>query len=156
MERVALWRPGEFARACRRTFLEPADLPLTLRVGWFLQRLPRRMASVSLPAFLSTLGTPGSRDDGLHEAVARVARIRQAWLNRPAFASRDTCYARALTLYHFLPAPRGSLCFRVGVERGARGERLHGHAWVTHHGELLEAPDAVREGRVEPLWAHRS
>ncbi len=156
MADLRLWHPVEFVRACRRTFADPGDVVLALRVGWFLGRLPRRMARESLPAFLAGLGSRASSDHSPADATARIARVRQAWLNRAGFSSRNTCYARALTLYHFLPAPPGSLRFHVGVERGRRGERLRGHAWVSHRGAMLEAPDPVLEGRVETLWVHPS
>lgn len=42
-----------------------------------------------------------------------------------------------------------------GVEPGAdANDRIHGHAWVTLDGELLEAPEPVLAGRVRELYVY--
>lgn len=153
----AIWTPLAFLRACRRTFERPSDFVLALRVGWFLWVLPRRVARESVPVLLESLGSLSPRTPvSLWPRVARIARVRQAWLNRLAFGSRNTCYARAITMFHFLGA-RGDVCFHLGVEREVGGgDRLHGHAWVTYRGELLEGPESVTAGRVEELYVFPS
>jgi len=150
----SLLDPGEFARGWRRTFQQSGDFTLALRIGWFVWSLPRRMAREPLPSLLSRLGsTSGRASAAIGPHVQHIARLRQAWLNRSVLAARNTCYVRALTLYHFLVVDRAELRFHLGVEPAVdRGERLHGHAWVSFRGELLEPPEPVMAGRVEELY----
>ena len=140
-----------------RTFKQPSDVLLCLRIGYFLCALPRRLERVPLPEILRRLG--GARRartwaDDLDAGVERVARLRQAWLNLSALAARNTCYVRAITLFRFLDGG-GHLRIHLGVEQGVSADdRLRGHAWVTHHGRLLEPPEPVLAGRVKELYVY--
>jgi hypothetical protein len=151
---LALMNPSEFARGWRRTFRSSGDFILALRIGWFVWSLPRHMARAPLPDLLARLGSTSSAEPAaIGLGVERVARLRQAWLNRSLLAGRNTCYVRALTLFHFLHADRGELRFHLGVEPVVdHDDRLRGHAWVSYRGELLEPPEPVSAGRVEELY----
>ena len=54
---------------------------------------------------------------------------------------------RAFTLYRFVDAGERDLRIHFGVELD-RSDRLHGHAWVTVDGELLEGPPEVTDGSI--------
>jgi len=125
--------PRRFARALRRTFRRPADVWLTLRIGWFVWRAPADLGGRDLPSFLDRLQRarrPPAPDPA--SAYERVARLRQPWLHLPGLRGRNTCYVRALTLYRFLDPGAGDLELHLAVEDGYdAGDRLHGHAWVS-------------------------
>ncbi len=141
-----------------RTFRQPSDVLLCLRIGYFLCVLPRRLERLPLPEILRRIGASGRRAGAtanpIDADVERVARLRQAWLNLPRLAARNTCYVRAITLFRFLDGG-GKLCIHIGVEPGvAADDRLRGHAWVTHQGRLLEPPEPVVAGRVKELYVY--
>ncbi len=135
-----------------RTFLVPGDVVLALQIGWFLHRLPRRMARTALPQLLDQLRQ--SRRPG-YCPLERVLRLRGPWLSR-VLPSHNTCYVRALCVYRFLTPGLGRIMrVHFGVEPGVDpGDRLRGHAWVTVDGELLEAPEPVVAGRVKEIYSH--
>lgn len=126
-------RPGRLTRAFRRTFRRPADVWLTLRIGWFVWRVPAELARRDLTSFLDRMRRarrPRSPDP--ESAYERVARLRQPWLRLPGWRDRNTCYVRALTLYRFLDPGEGDLELHLAVEDGYDpGDRLHGHAWIS-------------------------
>ena len=86
----------------------------------------------------------------------RIARLRRLVLRVPGLRARNTCYMRALTMYRFLDAGDATVRFHVGVEeRDDPAVRLHGHAWVSVDGVVIEeGPLAVgrpmREVDVDP------
>lgn len=125
--------PRRLARVLRRTFRRPADVWLTLRIGWFVWRAPSDLAGRDLPSFLHRLRRarrPTAPDPA--SAYERVARLRQPWLRLPGWRDRNTCYVRALTLYRFLDPGEGDIELHLAVEDGYdAGDRLHGHAWVS-------------------------
>ncbi|MDQ6824958.1 MAG: lasso peptide biosynthesis B2 protein, partial [Candidatus Eremiobacteraeota bacterium] len=130
---------GLFQRA--RLLLDtPADIPLALKIGYFIYRTPTALAGLTLPGFLSRVQSaprPAARD--LRAATEKIVRIREAWLRRSFLRTHDTCYVRALTLYRFLDPGGRNVRIHFGVEERANAtERLRGHAWVTVDGQLLE------------------
>jgi hypothetical protein len=129
---------------------------LCLRIGHFVWRLPRLLDVRPLPEVLAAIRQPPGRSaEDVDRQVARVGRLRQAWLNLPPLAARNTCYVRAITLYRFLGAGGGALRIHFGVEPGVSADdRVRGHAWVTHGGELLEPPEPVVAGRVREIYAY--
>jgi Transglutaminase-like superfamily len=137
-------------RVVRGVLRHPRDVPLALRVGWFLFRAPVELDSQDLRAFLGRLhDAPRPRATDLCQGMQRVVRVRRAWLSLPLLRRRDTCYLRALTLYRFLDGHGRHVMLHFGVEPPrAPGERLHGHAWVTVDGELLEGPPDTDLARV--------
>jgi len=150
------WTPFEVWRGLRRTFKSPRDIPLCMRIGLFVWRLPRTLENRSLTEVLSAIRQPSVENgEDLEAQVRRVGRLRYAWLNLPALAERNTCYLRAMTLYRFLRVGEGSLKIHFGVEPGvSANDRVRGHAWVTHDGKLLEPPEPVVAGRVREIYVY--
>ena len=148
------WTPAEIWQGLRRTFDSPWDVPLCLRIGWFVWRLPASMERRPLPEVLAGIRQPmGDAGEAIDGQVGRIGRLRQAWLNLPSLAARNTCYVRAITLYRFLRPDRGTLRIHFGVEPGVSpDDRVRGHAWVTHEGDLLEPPEPVVAGRVREIY----
>jgi len=144
------WAKQGLTRGFARTFHRPADLMLAFRIGVFLWQLPRRLDRQPLDSLLREL----AEGSDLQSDAQRISRIRQAWLASPLFRERNTCYIRALTLYRFLGDQRNSKRIHFGVEPGMRpGDRIHGHAWVTLDGDVLEAPEPLLSGRVRELYS---
>ncbi len=139
-----------------RVFKSPGDLTLIFRIGFFIWALPRTMQKSGLPKFLERIQDarrPHALD--LADGVERIARLRQPWFRLPALAPRNTCYTRAITLYRFLSVPNSSLKIHFGVEPSRNpGDPMHGHAWVTADGNMLEPPDPVLAGRVKELYVY--
>ena len=149
------WARDGIVRGLTRTFRQPADVVLALRIGVFLWRLPRRLDRQPLDGVLRELATEsGDASSDLHSDAQRISRLRQAWLASPLFRARNTCYIRALTLFRFLAHDGRSLRIHFGVEPGTHpGDRVRGHAWVTAGEEVLEAPEPLLSGRVSELYA---
>lgn len=123
-------------------------LPLWLAVGHFLMRAPSRLARNELPAFLAKLAAqPRDGSD-----FARVTRLSRRWLRLFPLRSRDTCYLRSLVFFRFIDARGGDLCVHFGVDEPQAGERLHGHAWVSLDGKLLNPPATLAEGRLREIY----
>lgn len=141
------WTPRGVLQRFGRVVQEPGDLPLCLYIAAFIAGAPRAIASQNLPAFIARLRTHAPK-----ARAERIVRLRSFVLSRPMFGRANTCYVRALTLYRFLDADENALRVHFGIERREHaGERLHGHAWVTLDGEMLEGPPAVREGRIREI-----
>jgi hypothetical protein len=150
------WTPRGVAQRARNIFRQPGDVALTVRIGWCLWRLPRRLERGELPALLADLRAaprPAAADPAA--AGQRIARLRQQWWRLPAFRRRNTCYMRALVLYRFLDPGTRPMRIHFGVTPGADPlDRLHGHAWVTVDGEIFEAPAPVLAGNVREIYRH--
>jgi hypothetical protein len=136
------WTPWGAAIRLARVVRRPSDLAVMARIGWFVLRLPDDVQRSHLGEFLNRLASaprPAARAPG--EGAERIVRLRQPWLRVPGLRSRDTCYIRALTLYRFLDAPGHVVRLHVGAEwHDKPGGVLHGHAWVTLDGQILEGP----------------
>jgi hypothetical protein len=132
------------------------NLRLNWQIGYFLLRAPRQLAALPLPKLLERLRrAPRPTFADAEASLARVARTRHRWLQRPGFRRSDTCYMRALTVYRFLDASGRDLRIHYGVEHTAVGSDLpRGHAWVSLDGRLLEPPLPVVEGRVREIFAY--
>ena len=129
-------------------------LPLALQMGLFIWRLSVPLERQGLAEFLGELARGRRPPCGdVDRAVARLARLRRRWLRLPGFRRRDTCYTRALVLFRFLDPGRGALRIHLGTEPPrAPGGNVHGHAWVSLDGRILEPlPEAVAQ-RVLPLY----
>jgi len=149
------WGADGIWRGIRRTFRKPADVALAVRIGVFLIVMPRRLETRPLDGVLSEIERARSSSRGEANDVARISRLRQAWLASPLLRERNTCYVRAITLYRFLDAGGGKMRIHFGLEPGTDpGNRLRGHAWVTLDDELLEAPEPVLAGRVSELYVY--
>jgi hypothetical protein len=136
------------ARAARMTLgaaikgaRSPSDLVLTIRIGLFVLRLPSELGKRDVTTFLRELRAaprPSARD--VDASVERIRRIAAAVLSLPRFWHWNTCYVRALILYRFVDARDREMQLHLGIEQRGPEERLHGHAWLTLAGEVLEAP----------------
>lgn len=145
--------PEHLLLRLRRTIHRPSDLWFTLRIGWFLWRIPARINRQNLPSVLAQLAKasrPTSSDPA--SAAERIIRLRGLWLRRKPFLSRNTCYLRALTLYRFLDAGHHEMRIHFAVEPGNAAERHRGHAWITLDGQSWEPPDAVQAARVREIF----
>lgn len=144
-----------FAKHLKRSVKDFREVPLLLRIGFFLLNGPRELGGIDLADFLHTLRNAQKARVGRSTAgFEQVVRLRQFWLSLPILRWRNTCYVRALTLYRFLDSGTGDLKIHFGVEPGARPyDRLRGHAWVTFDGHVLEE-FAVLEKSVREIYVH--
>ena len=134
-------------RQLRALIRHPHDLVLLPAIGIFIARLPQRIERAqSLPHLLRELRN--SRTP--RASQARIVRLRGWWMWK-RFGAMNTCYGRALTLYRFLDAPDEAIELHMGIETREGSERLHGHAWVTVSGSIVEGPDEVLQGRVREV-----
>lgn len=150
------WSPVGFMQRYRTIVCQPGDLWLALRIGWFFWTAAGALERRDMPAFLDHLrSAPRSTTTDIRAGIERIVRLRQPWTRWSLLRNRNTCYTRALVLYRFLdPGPR-PMRIHFGVEAGMDpDDRLHGHAWVTVDGEIIEAPEPVRQGRVREIYAH--
>ncbi len=136
------WTPWGATARLARVIRTPSDLPLLLRIGWFVVRVPSDMERLHLDAFLDGLAAAARpRASDPWSSRDRIARLRAPWLRLPHFRRRDTCYIRALTLYRFVDGGSHDVQLRVGAEWFDRpGGVLRGHAWVDIDGTVLEGP----------------
>jgi hypothetical protein len=151
------WAADGIVRGLRSTIRRPSDAVLAARIGLFIARMPRRLARRPLDQLLNEVDLERRSANGRTESagVDRISILRQAWLASPLFRNRNTCYLRAFVLYRFLDVGSGKLAIHFGVEPGMNeSDRLHGHAWVSLAGDVLEAPEPVLAGRVTELFSH--
>ena len=149
---VRKWAANGLLSGVRRTLQDPGDIALAGRIGFFLLLIARRLDKTPLGELLKEID---EHRGATVRGVERIARLRQAWLASPFMSARNTCYVRAMTLYRFLDSGSQVKRIHFGVEPGVSAtDRLHGHAWVTLDGELLEAPEPVLAGRVRELYAY--
>ncbi len=136
------WTPWGATIRLARTVRKPSDLAVMVRVGWFVLRLPDDVERSHLGKFLEHLATASRPPSPTPlESAERIVLLRQPWLRIPGLRSRDTCYVRAMTLYRFLDAHGHEARLHVGAEwHDKPGGVLHGHAWVTLDGQILEGP----------------
>jgi hypothetical protein len=141
------------AGVLRRAIRTPSDLILIIRIGVFMIRVPNELAQANLSTFLERLrNAPRPKARNLTFGAERIKRLRAACLAMPVLWRRDSCYVRALTLYRFLDPGLRKVDVHFGVELpDSRMQRLHGHAWVTVDREILEAPQAVFDGRIREI-----
>jgi hypothetical protein len=115
----------------------------------FIASAPRLLADGDLRIVLKRLRTSGRVP---RASYGRIRRMRAMCLRFAPLANRNTCYVRALTLYRYLDAPDEAIGIHFGIERRESTHlRLHGHAWVTLDGHLLEGPQAVTDGRIHEI-----
>ena len=130
--------------------LKGNKLPLWLAVGHFILRAPARLGRTPLPSFLARLAAQIR-----HGAeFAEVHRLTQRWLRLPGLRGADTCYLRSLVLFRFVDPRGGDLCLHFGVDEPRDGGRLHGHAWVSLRGEMLNPPPSHAEGRLREIYRY--
>ncbi|MFN2449583.1 MAG: lasso peptide biosynthesis protein [Candidatus Baltobacteraceae bacterium] len=146
------WTPRGIAQRFRAVVGHPRNLPLFVQVGWFIATAPNRMAKTELSSFVRTL-----REGALRRADrGTLSRMRAFWLVR-FFPRHNTCYIRAMTLYRFLQCDTGRLRLHFGIEhRSNSRERLHGHAWVSHDGSVIEGPPIAFTGGVREIVLEKS
>jgi hypothetical protein len=143
------WRSTAPLRAAIRT---PGDAALALRIAFFALRAPRELERADVPSYLDTLRRaerPQSADR--ETSQRRIVRLRNGVLALPRLWRRNNCYLRALVLYRFLDAPDGDVRLHLGIEERESAEHLHGHAWVTVDGEVVEGPEGVLLERLREI-----
>jgi len=139
-------RAGEIVRMAVHS---PGDVVLCFAIMRFIIGLPAALERCDVRAFVRELErAPRPRARDAMTSYRRVVRIRDACLALPGLWQRNTCYVRAFTLYRFLDPADHCAALHVGVESRRDADRLRGHAWITLDGELLEGPDAVRDGAL--------
>lgn len=141
------WSPSWIAHHLHRVIKTPADVPLSLAIGWFLVRAPDDLARRHLVDFLERVRSRKRPVlEQLGSGIDRIIRLRNAWLGLPFLRGRDSCYMRSLTLYRFLDIEEDRIELHLGVDRpeGPAG-RLHGHTWVTVDGAVVEEPSDAAE-----------
>lgn len=150
------WTPVGLVQRLRRTIRQPGDLVLALRIGYFLWKVPRRLDRSDLPTLLRELRSCARpRSNRLESDLARIIRLRQAWLGLPFFSARNTCYTRAFTLYRFLEPGHRRLRIHLGIEEpSVSKDRMRGHAWVSVDGVVVEPPEPVVQGRVREIFRY--
>ena len=142
------WTPHGLMQRYRRIVCEPGDLRLCWQIAVFVARAPRLIETQDLRSFIDGLRS----DPAPRGRYAQVARLRSFVLSKPWFARANTCYVRALTLYRFLDERDGDIGLHFGIERRACvSDRLHGHAWITLKGKMLEGPPEAVEGRIREI-----
>ena len=112
-----------------RLIQEPADVKLSLQLGYFIWRVPDWLERMPLPQLLQNLDAAApAATRGLDASLERVKRLSRPWFKLPMLRNRNTCFLRALMFYRFLDrqtSPR-RIHFVVEQRRGP-GERLRGH-----------------------------
>lgn len=137
-----------------RLATHPKEALLALHMAAFIARVPALLAQSDLPTLLRRMREERNVPRASFETV-RV--IRGICLRLVPLANRNTCYVRALTLYRYVDVPDAELALHLGIEhRDAAHTRLHGHAWVTRNGSVLEAPTAVTDGKIYEIPLKRS
>ena len=134
----------------------PGDVVLSLRIAWFMWRLPGRMRALTVPQLLDSIRAMPRSGTGVLEAdVERIRRLRGMWFGLPALAPYNTCFMRALTTYRFLDPGNGAMRFLMVIEPGrAADDRLRSHAWVTLDGKVVEEVDMTGAGVTHGLYSH--
>lgn len=148
-----IWAKLEGLRRFKRAVRSLGDVFLAVQIGLFVLLAPIELQRKNLGRYLADHERRRelARND-LSSDVRRIVRIRRAWLKLGCLRSHDTCYVRALTLHRFLPAGHGAVKIHFGVEPSVgRNGRLHGHAWVTVGGVIVEGPDEARAGRLHEI-----
>jgi hypothetical protein len=137
----------------------PRDFVLAVRIGCFVRQLPADLARHDLTTFLQHLRRAGGKQprdpSDVRAQAPHIRRIAMAVLSLPGFWRWNTCYVRALVIYHFLPAGENDVQLHIGIEQRGPQRALHGHAWLTLGDELVEAPDDVMLSSLReiPLYA---
>jgi hypothetical protein len=130
-------------------------IPLWMQIGLFIWRLPRELESRPLNQVLAKMrGARRVRAEDVDAGVRRIAKIRRRWLRLRFWTGRNTCYTRALVMFRFVDPNGGVLEFHLGAEPArVAGANIHGHAWVTLNGLVLEPLPGSIASRVSDLYA---
>lgn len=150
------WSLRGIYQRLRRMFSTPADIPLALQIGYFIWRVPSELEITHLSGMLD-----GFRQDrrphasSLDAGVERLMRLSEPWLRRRFFRARNTCYLRAMILYRYLDSGGEDMSIHYVIEPPRdTGDRLHGHAWVTVSGEVLDVEDFSIIDRSREIFRH--
>lgn len=136
-------------RTALRLARRPSDAFLLLHMAMFIATTPRLLSKGDLRKALGRIRTTGRITRASYE---RIQLLRGICLRFGPLVKSNTCYVRALTLYRYLDAPDDRVAVHFGIELQKPGdERLHGHAWVTVDGKILEGPPAALEGRIREI-----
>jgi hypothetical protein len=128
------------------------DAALAARIGLFVVRAPRDLERADLRSYLRALRrAPRPPARNREASQQRIVRLRNGVLALPRLWRRNTCYVRALVLYRFLDAGDADVRLHLGVEERGFGEHLHGHAWVSVNGEVVEGPEGVLLERLQEI-----
>ena len=115
----------------------------------FIVKAPRLLAKGDLRSVLRGIRQTGRFFRTNYE---RIRIMRGICLRFAPLANCNTCYIRALTLYRYLDAPDDVTAIHLGIEFQRPGDAgLHGHAWVSVDGKILEGPPEAFEGRIREI-----
>lgn len=148
-------RSGGHWRRLRHAIRQPRDLIYALRLGVFIARLPRRVATHSLPALLESMhGQRVLPARNVDEGVERLARLGAVWTGLPVFRGHQNCYVRAMYTFRFLAVNGASKRIHFLVEPGeSPGAHPKGHAWVTVDGRILDTEVAHLAQRCREIYS---
>jgi hypothetical protein len=150
------WSPRGIYQRLRKTIKMPADVPLALRIGYFIWRVPSELEITHLSGMLDQFrqaNRPHAYDPD--SGVKRLMRLSEPWLRRGFFRARNTCYLRAMILYRYLDPGEMDMSIHYVVEPPRNtGDRLHGHAWVTVSDEVLDVEDFSIVDRSSEIFRH--
>lgn len=138
-------------QAARRMIRQPDDVVLSLRLGYFIWRVPQWLEGMPLPKLLERLQE--TRQDA-QISLERVNRLSRPWFRLPPLRGYNTCYLRALMFYRFLDAQgqRMQIHFVVEPPRTAN-DRLRGHGWVTLGEQAIEPPPPDVVARAQRIYS---
>jgi hypothetical protein len=128
----------------RAAIHSPGDAALAARIAFFILRAPSELERVDVGSYLAGLRSarrPPSADR--QSSQQRIVRLRNGVLALPRLWRRSNCYLRALVLYRFLDAASADVRLHMGIEERESAAHLHGHAWVSVDGEVVEGPEGV-------------
>ena len=136
----------------RAAIQSPGDAALAARIALFILRAPSELERADVGSYLERLRRakrPPSPDR--ESSQLRIVRLRNGVLALPRLWRRSNCYTRALVLYRFLDAASGDVRLHMGIEERESDAHLHGHAWVSVDGEVVEGPEGVLLERLREI-----
>ncbi|HZQ09390.1 MAG TPA: lasso peptide biosynthesis protein [Anaerolineae bacterium] len=150
------YAPQMMWKRAARIIREPADILLSLQLGYFIWRVPAWLDRMPLPQLLQALqSAPPPPSSSFDASLERIQRLIRPWFKLPMFRNRNTCYLRSLLFYRFLDPHDKSKRIHFVVEPSrAPGARLHGHAWVTIGDQLIEPPLPDILARTQSIYTY--
>jgi hypothetical protein len=129
-------------RKIRANFNSFEEVKLFIQIFLLITILPFLIKLLSIPNLMKIL-TP--RDLRVYKNLDsektkdKVVKFTDYILSRNLWMYRTTCLKRSLVLYHFLRKLGMDIhiCFGVRFPDGVSREKLEGHAWLLHKGDIF-------------------